>query len=92
MYEWFQTHYTENRHKKQDVPRQKNLIISFDDTALFFQHFMEVRFMGHTTRYTCPIKKMLIYKEERKMGIVVSVVALALYIPMSMVFVFGGEK
>ena len=32
------------------------------------------------------------FKEERKMGIVVSVVALALYIPMSMVFVFGGEK
>lgn len=48
--------------------------------------------MGHTMRYACPVKKMLIYKEERKMGIVVSVVALALYIPMSMVFVFGGEK
>ncbi len=48
--------------------------------------------MGHTMPYACSVKKMLIYKEERKMGIVVSVVALALYIPMSMVFVFGGEK
>ena len=92
MYEWFQTHYTENRHKKQDVPRQKNLIILFDDTVLFFRHFAEVRFMGHTTRYTCPIKKMLICKEEKEMGIVVSVMALVLYVPMSMVFVFGGKK
>lgn len=92
MYEWFQTHYTENRHKKQDVLRQKNSIISFDDTAFVFQHFMEVRFMGHTTRYTCPIKKMLICKEEKEMGIVVSVMALVLYVPMSMVFVFGGKK
>ena len=53
---------------------------------------MKVRFMGHTTRYTCPIKKMLICKEEKEMGIVVSVMALVLYVPMSMVFVFGGKK
>ena len=48
--------------------------------------------MGHTMRYACPVKKMLIYKEERKMGIVVSVAALMLYVPMSMVFVLGGKK
>ena len=36
--------------------------------------------MGHTTRYTCPIKKMLICKEEKEMGIVVSVMALVLYV------------
>lgn len=53
---------------------------------------MRVRFMGHTTRYTCPIKKMLLCKEENEMGIVVSVMALVLYVPMSMVFVFGGKK
>lgn len=53
---------------------------------------MEVRFMGHTTRYTCPIKKMLICKEKKEMGIVVSVMALVLYVPMSMVFVLGGKK
>ena len=48
--------------------------------------------MGHIMRYACPVKKMLIYKEERKMGIVVSVAALVLYVPMSMVFVLGGKK
>ena len=48
--------------------------------------------MGHTMPYACPVKKMLIYKEERKMGIVVSVAALVLYVPMSMVFVLGGKK
>ena len=48
--------------------------------------------MGHTMRYACPVKKMLMYKEERKMGIVVSVAALVLYVPMSMVFVLGGKK
>ena len=48
--------------------------------------------MGHTTHYTCPIKKMLLYKEENEMGIFVSVVALVLYVPMSMVFVLGGKK
>lgn len=30
--------------------------------------------------------------EERKMGIVVSVAALVLYVPMSMVFLLGGKK
>lgn len=48
--------------------------------------------MGHTMVYACIIKKISIRREERKMGIVVSVVALALYVPMSMVFVLGGKK
>lgn len=48
--------------------------------------------MGHTMRYACLIKKMLICKEEKKMGIVVSVMALVLYVPMSMVFVLHGKK
>ena len=78
--------------KSKIFSAKKNLNISFDDTALVFQHFMRVRFMGHTTRYTCPIKKMLICKEEKEMGIVVSVMALVLYVPMSMVFVLGGKK
>lgn len=43
-------------------------------------------------RYACLIKKMLICKEEKKMGIVVSVMALVLYVPMSMVFVLHGKK
>ena len=30
--------------------------------------------------------------EEGKMGIVVSVAALVLYVPMSMVFLLGGKK
>lgn len=39
-----------------------------------------------------PKRRCEFVKEERKMGIVVSVAALVLYVPMSMVFVLGGKK
>ena len=49
--------------------------------------------MGHTMQYACLIKKLPHgYGGKKKMGIVVSVAALVLYVPMSMVFLLGGKK